>query len=70
MKSPIIAKQKELNVCGWQAVSTLFARHPAEVRRLFFDAATGKRESGKKGSCHEHWCVCSRAKMNVSVNGG
>jgi TrmH RNA methyltransferase len=34
---------KELNVCGWQAVSTLFARHPDEVRRLFFDAATGKR---------------------------
>ena len=34
---------KELNVCGWQAVSTLFARHPAEVRRLFFDAVTGKR---------------------------
>ncbi len=34
---------KEMNVCGWQAVSTLFARHPAEVRRLFFDAATGKR---------------------------
>jgi hypothetical protein len=23
MKSPIIAKQKELNVCGWQAVSML-----------------------------------------------
>ena len=37
------SQQKELNVCGWQAVSTLFARHPAEVRRLFFDAATGKR---------------------------
>ena len=36
-------KQKELNVCGWQAVSTLFARHPAQVRRLFFDAATGRR---------------------------
>jgi len=36
-------KNKELNVCGWQAVSTLFARHPAEVRRLFFDSATGKR---------------------------
>ncbi len=43
MKSPHPAKQKELNVCGWQAVSTLFARHPAEVRRLFFDAVTGKR---------------------------
>jgi len=36
-------KLKELNVCGWQAVSTLFARHPGEVHRLFFDAATGKR---------------------------
>ena len=34
---------KEMNVCGWQAVSTLFARHPDEVHRLFFDAATGKR---------------------------
>lgn len=34
---------KELNVCGWQAVSALFTRRPAEVRRLFFDAATGKR---------------------------
>ncbi len=43
MKPSHPAKQKELNVCGWQAVSTLFARHPAEVRRLFFDAATGRR---------------------------
>ena len=43
MKSQFIAKQKELNVCGWPAVSALFARHPAEVRRLFFDPATGKR---------------------------
>ncbi len=43
MKPHLPAKQKELNVCGWQAVSTLFARHPAEVRRLFFDAATGRR---------------------------
>jgi TrmH RNA methyltransferase len=43
MKSPIVAKQKELNVCGWQAVSTLFARHPGELRRLFFDPTTGKR---------------------------
>jgi TrmH RNA methyltransferase len=46
MKSQFIAKQKELNVCGWQAVSTLFARHPDEVRRLFFDPATGKRTGG------------------------
>ncbi len=36
-------KTKEVNVCGWQAVSTLFARHPDEIRRLFFDPATGKR---------------------------
>ena len=43
MKPPFTPKTKELNVCGWQAVSTLFARHPAEVRRLFFDAATGRR---------------------------
>jgi len=43
MKSPPPARQKELNVCGWQAVSMLFARHPAEVRRLFFDAPTGRR---------------------------
>ncbi|MEI6105624.1 MAG: RNA methyltransferase [Opitutae bacterium] len=43
MKPPFSAKTNELNVCGWQAVSTLFARHPAEVRRLFFDAPTGKR---------------------------
>ncbi len=40
---PSVPKSKEMNVCGWQAVSTLFARHPAEVHRLFFDAATGKR---------------------------
>lgn len=33
----------ELNVCGWQAVSALFARHPDEIRRLFFDPASGKR---------------------------
>lgn len=43
MKSQFLARQKELNVCGWQAVSTLFAQHPDEVRRLFFDPATGKR---------------------------
>jgi TrmH RNA methyltransferase len=43
MKSPIASRQKELNVCGWQAVTTLFARHPGEVRRLFFDQATGRR---------------------------
>ena len=40
---PQAPASKELNVCGWQAVSMLFARHPGEVRRLFFDAQTGKR---------------------------
>lgn len=43
MTSRPAAKTKELNVCGWQAVSTLFARHPGEVRRLFFDPPTGRR---------------------------
>jgi TrmH RNA methyltransferase len=46
MKPSFPARQRELNVCGWPAVSTLFARHPDEVRRLFFDAATGKRAGG------------------------
>ena len=46
MKLHVHARQKELNVCGWQAVSTLFAQHPDEVRRLFFHAATGKRAGG------------------------
>lgn len=40
---PLPKKQPELNVCGWQAVSALFAQHPGEVLRLFFDPATGKR---------------------------
>jgi TrmH RNA methyltransferase len=43
MKSPLISKSKELNVCGWQAISALFAQHPGEIKRLFFDAPTGKR---------------------------
>lgn len=43
MKSPIRVQQKEINVCGWQSVSMLFAKHPEEVRRLFFDQATGRR---------------------------
>ena len=40
---PSAPSPKELNVCGWPAVSALFTRHPDEVRRLFFDATTGKR---------------------------
>jgi TrmH RNA methyltransferase len=46
MKTPFISKTKELNICGWPAVSALFARHPDEVRRLFFDAGTGQRAGG------------------------
>jgi TrmH RNA methyltransferase len=46
MKPTLFPPAKELNVCGWQAVSALLARHPAEVRRLFFDAATGRRAGG------------------------
>jgi RNA methyltransferase, TrmH family len=42
MKKPV-RPAPELNVCGWQAVSALFARHPTEILRLFFDPATGKR---------------------------
>ncbi len=42
-KSRIVSKTKELNVCGWQAVAALFARHPGQIRRLFFDPAAGKR---------------------------
>jgi len=40
---PVPPKNPEINVCGWQAVSTLFAQHPGDVLRLFFDPATGKR---------------------------
>jgi TrmH RNA methyltransferase len=36
-------KAKEVNVCGWQAVQALFEQHPEQIKRLFFDAATGKR---------------------------
>lgn len=43
MKSPLTAKTKEINVCGWQAVSALFAQHPGEIIRLFFDPPSGKR---------------------------
>ncbi|HMK87649.1 MAG TPA: RNA methyltransferase [Steroidobacteraceae bacterium] len=36
-------RPKEINVCGWQAVCALFEQHPGEIRRLYFDASTGKR---------------------------
>jgi RNA methyltransferase, TrmH family len=38
-----VSKANEIKVCGWQAVSALFERHPEQIRRLFFDASTGKR---------------------------
>lgn len=41
-------KRREIPVCGWKAVSAVFARHPESVLRLFFDARTG-REAGE-------WC--------------
>lgn len=37
------AADREINVCGWQAVAALFERHPEEIRRLFFDAATARQ---------------------------
>ena len=43
MKPTLPGRQKEINVCGWQSVSMLFAKHPGEVRRLYFDQATGRR---------------------------
>ena len=43
MRSRSPEKSKEINVCGWQAVQALFEQHPEQVKRLFFDAATGKR---------------------------
>jgi len=36
-------KAKEIRVCGWQSVQALFEQHPDQIKRLFFDAATGKR---------------------------
>ena len=42
MKFPLASKPRELNVCGWQAVAALFAQHPGEVKRLFFDPSAGK----------------------------
>jgi TrmH RNA methyltransferase len=43
MKSRLLAKPRELAVCGWQAVAALMTRHPDEVKRLFFDAPAGRR---------------------------
>lgn len=43
MKRRFPDKTREVNVCGWQAVQALFEQHPDRIKRLFFDAATGKR---------------------------
>lgn len=43
MSSRAASKAKEINVCGWQAVAALFERHPDQIKRLFFDAPTGRR---------------------------
>lgn len=43
MRQRFPPKAKEINVCGWQAVQALFEQHPDQVKRLFFDAAAGKR---------------------------
>ncbi len=43
MKQKSFEKNKEINVCGWQAVQALFEQHPDQIKRLFFDAPTGKR---------------------------
>lgn len=64
MKPSHQSRQKELNVCGWQAVSMLFARHPAEVRRLFFDAVTGKRAGDL---CRQ---LAQQKKVYRQVDGG
>ena len=53
MRSRLRHKAKEITVCGWQAVSALFERHPDEIRRLYFDASTGKR-AGKLCSYLAH----------------
>jgi len=36
-------KRREIPVCGWKAVSAVFARHPGAILRLFFDEPTGRR---------------------------
>ena len=43
MRSRLPEKRGEISVCGWQAVQALFERHPDQIKRLFFDASTGKR---------------------------
>lgn len=43
MNKAVPGDVREVNVCGWPAVAALFARHPEEIRRLFFDPGVGKR---------------------------
>ncbi len=50
MKAPLPARTREINVCGWQAVTALFAQHPGEVLRLFFDPPSGRRAGDL---CHQ-----------------
>lgn len=38
-----VNRRREIPVCGWKAVSAVFAQHPECVRRLFFDPETGRR---------------------------
>ena len=43
MRPRLREKEAEISVCGWQSVQALFERHPDQIKRLFFDASTGKR---------------------------
>jgi TrmH RNA methyltransferase len=43
VKSRRPEKIREVRVCGWQSVQALFEQHPDQIKRLFFDAAAGKR---------------------------
>lgn len=52
--APATAPVRELHICGWQAVSALFARRPGEIIRLFFDAATGQRAGALCRHLAEH----------------
>ncbi len=63
MKPPFKSPAKELNICGWQAVSTLFAQHPGEIKRLFFDAGTGKRA----GAMCSHLATSKKVYRQVSI---
>lgn len=38
-----VNRMREVPVCGWKAVTAVFARRPECVRRLFFDRSAGAR---------------------------